>query len=106
MSRDFVAMITDPARAEEWRAVLGVTSVCVQTPFPQRANLPDKPNHYIYLLDIETLSAAQRTALVHHLAQKFQIPVEEVAERLPIDGVPILAEDVTIAIHNPMKWMT
>ena len=105
MSKDFVANIHDPERAAEWQRILGITSVYVKSFFPTYANLPGHPNARIYELDLDLLTDDQRTKLTAFLAQKFGMDADQAKAMLPEYGVPILAKDVTITIHNPQKWL-
>lgn len=105
MSQDFTATVRDTVRVAEWEAVFGDTNVCIKSPVPIVANLPGRPGVPIYELDLAQLTAVQRERLIAHIAAKFNIPADEVAADLDTIGVPILADDVTITIHNPQKWL-
>ena len=104
MSKDFTVTITDPERAAEWQAVLGTTTVHVQSPIPTCANLPGKPGALVYFLDLDFLTPQQRVALVDHLAKKFGIDAADVRQLLPGMGVPILAENCVVTVANPQRW--
>lgn len=43
----------------------------------------------------------QVARLARHISQKFGIPAPQVTAELPRHGVPILAHNVTVAIHRP-----
>jgi hypothetical protein len=102
--RDFQVHIEEPERAKEWQEVLETTTVTVQSPIPRKAVLPGIGEALVYLLDLDSLTDAQRERLSEHISQKFQIPREEVAARLDREGVPLLARDCTVIIKHPQKW--
>lgn len=104
MAKDFQVVITDPDRKREWEEVLGTDCVAVKSPIPQRANLPGKPNAKIYLLDLDLLTTDQRQRLIAHLASKFNLDRQFVADNLDAQGVPILAEHCHVAVNNPQRW--
>lgn len=82
-------------RADAWRFVLGGLDVPLESPVSVQAELPNG-RHEVFRLDIAKLTAEQRQRLISHLSAKFSIKLEEVAERIDADGVPILAEDVIV----------
>jgi hypothetical protein len=107
VSKDFVVTIRGGTeRAREWVELFGTTRVCVRSPIPHRANLPGRPGALVYELDLAELTPAARARLVAYLAAKFGIPVAEVDLELEAHGVPILADDCSVAVHNPQRWLT
>lgn len=105
MAKDFTVTVHDPERASEFATVFGTTTVCIRSPLPSLADLPGRPNALVYELDLAELTDDQRQRLINHIATKFSIPAEEVAAELDVVGMPILAENVAIAIHNPQRWL-
>lgn len=106
MASDFVVQISDSSpRAVEWRQVLGTTELAVHSPLPAWVNLPGRGRQQAYMLDLALLTSEQRGALIDHLALKFGIPRGEVATEIDAAGVPILAEDVSVAVHRPQRWL-
>ena len=103
--KDFTATCTNPERAADWQKIYGSDTVCIQSPIPTRANLPGHPDALIYMLDLNEMTADQTERLVAHIAQRFNIPPLEVARDLQQHGVPILADDVIIAVKNPQRWL-
>lgn len=105
MGKDFTATIVKKGeRADEWQEILGSTTINIKSPLPSYANLPGKPKELIYELDLALLTAGQRYRLVTHLSTKFNMWADEVEAHLDRVGCPILAEDVTITVHNPQRW--
>ena len=104
MGKDFTATITNPKRAEEWEALLGITTVYIKSPIPKRANLPGHPNALIYELDMDLITNEQRRLLEQHFHLKFGVPEEMVLETLEEIGVPILADDCIVSVANPLRW--
>lgn len=106
MAKDFTATISGKSeRAESWRQVYGSETINIKSPIPTFANLPGIGDTQIYELDLDLLTTEQRAKLVNYIATKFDIPVAEVDRDLNILGCPILAEDITVTIHNPLKWI-
>jgi hypothetical protein len=104
--RDFWVSVHGP-RAADFEKVFGSSTVAVQSPGTRLAKLPgfDKPQE-VYLLDLDwAAEQGRRDALVEHLAQRFGIPAADVDRTLDQEGVPILASDTTVAIHNPQRWI-
>jgi len=82
-------------RAEDWQSVFGrLDDIPVTQYFTTLANLPDRPNSAVYLLDLKRMTPAERERLIWHIAARFDIPAEEVARDLDREGCPILAADV------------
>ncbi len=103
---DFTAHIHgDDERAAAWQIIFDGTAVPLRSPIPYLARLPGRGQELVYLLDIEALTAEQRGRLVTHIANKFNIPAEEVDADLDTHGCPILAEHVTVSIANPWRWL-
>lgn len=103
---DFTAHINgDDERAAAWQIVFDSAAVPLRSPIPHLARLPGRGEELVYLLDIEALTADQRGRLVTHIADKFNIPAEEVDADLDTHGCPILAEHVTVSIANPWRWL-
>jgi len=53
------------------------------------------------------LSAAEHDRLVHHLAERFNVPASEVRDQLaddPLKSVPLLDEDLYVAVYHPQRW--
>ena len=107
MAKDFTATIRkDSERAKDWEKILGpgIRTVHLISPIPERANLPGHKDASIYYLDLDLLTTQQRDCLVQHISNKFGISEEEVKQQLLNHGVPILADDITISVTNPLKW--
>jgi len=102
MSKDFTATIkSESPRAEAWERVFGSYEIALRSPLPELASAPGVEAGLFYQLDSEELTEAQRSRLIHYIANRFHINPEEVAEV----GCPILAEDVMITIFHPQRWI-
>ena len=88
-------------RAEEFRDVFGGATVPVKSPLPGLATVAGEEK-MVYMLDIERLGAEQYDRLVQHLARKFGEAEVAVAAELTQYGLPILADDVTVTVQQPM----
>jgi hypothetical protein len=106
MGKDFKCIITETTRAAEWQKHLGTTTVYVKSPIPSWASLPGIPRAQIYELDLELLTPVQRENLVIWLAEKFDLPADEVRADLEKYGVPILAEHCVVTVEHPHRWLT
>ncbi len=105
--KDFTATIReDSPRAADWRKVYGGTTVILKHPLPAIGEFPGVGAKEFYELDLDALTEEQRARLIAHLSERFQLSLEEVQSELDTVGVPILAEDVTLTIHNPVRWLT
>lgn len=106
MSTDFKATIReDSHRAAAWLEVFGSREIPLQSPIPVLASAAGVPEAPFFMLDLREMTGEQRSRLVKHLARKFQIDEREVDETLDEVGCPILDEDVTITVFNPLKWI-
>ena len=106
MGKDFTATITgDSEWAEMWRRVHGCDTVYLKSFIPGFADLPGKPDTLIYELDVALLTDEQRQRLVQHIADTFGLDMAEVDRDLDIIGCPVLAEDLTVTVHNPQRWV-
>jgi hypothetical protein len=106
MSQDFKATIRqDSVRAQAWREVFGSYEIPLQSPIPTQASAPGIESGFFYLLDLTSLTSEQRARLIAYIAKKFAVDEQEVAETLDTVGCPILDEDVTITVFNPLRWL-
>ena len=106
MGKDFKATIRQNSeRAQAWREVFGSYEVPLRSPFPIRASAPGIAEGLFYELDLQELTAEQRGRLITYIAQKFHLTEREVAGTLDEVGCPILDEDVTVTVFNPLKWI-
>jgi hypothetical protein len=106
VSADFHCIIHDPARAERFQRLFGQDWVYVTSPVAFQASnktggLKDEP---YYLLDQTQYTDEQLLALAQDIAESFELPLEEVTTQILVQGVPILAKDTYMAVHNPQKW--
>lgn len=106
MSKDFKAVISAKSpRYQEWVNVMGTNEFPITTPIPTPASAADIKQGLFYMIDLAELIPEQRERLIQHLAVKFGLDENDVANSLDREGVPVLDEDVTIVIFNPQKWM-
>lgn len=107
MGKDFIlAFKPNSPRGKEYFLLFNRIEFEIQSFVPEWVRLPgfDLPQR-AYMLDLKFLNTRERLILVTHIAQKFNLPVLEVDQRLETEGMPILDEDVTVIIHNPMRWL-
>lgn len=100
-----VSLRPESPRAKDWVYVFGrLENVPVMTYYTTLANLPDRPNSAVYQLDLARLTFAERARLVEHIAERFDLPADEVDRDLDREGCPILATDV-IGPAIPMRLL-
>ena len=86
-------------RFREWLEVFGANSVPLLSPLPHQAKGPDGIPQLFYLMDLSWLDDDQRDRLVNFLSRKFEVPIETIHQDMKtIKGLPILAEDLIVAI--------
>ncbi len=95
------ATIQHPERRQFWLAVLHTDTVPITAIIPVWADLPGQPETQVYFLDLEAITADERRRLIRHLASRFNLPRHYVAANLNRQGVPILAEDVSLITTDP-----
>lgn len=104
MGKDFIATLTDPERAKAFVEIFGSASVYIESPIGQLADLPGKPEARIFKLDLSLITPEQKQKLAEHIAQRWELPLEEVAADIDKQGVPILDEQCYVTVLNPQKW--
>lgn len=94
----------DP-RSQHWQPVFGSTTIPIQSPIPQKANLPgyDTPQT-VYMLALHALDYDIVNRIIEHIANQFNLPYETVQHQLYTKGVPLLAQNLTITITDPHNW--
>ena len=103
-AKSFTASIRkESPRAQMWEYVFGGLTVPITTPVPIKADLPGKPNVSIFMLDIGKLNDSEKERLAEVLSKNFSIPIEEMREEIPKQGVPILSDDVIVSVYLDTK---
>lgn len=103
-THDFWATIYGE-RGRKWSAILGTNELPIQSPVPQRAMLPGFTDALqVYMLAIDQLADGQLNTIVNYLADNFDMSRSEAIREVQANGIPILAEDVVVTIHNPQRW--
>lgn len=106
MSHDFIATISrESTRYQEWMEVMGDFVIPLKSPFPAPGSAPGVAVGMFYEIDLSAITAEQRARMITHLARKFGFSEEEVASTLDEVGCPILADDVTVIVSNPQRWI-
>jgi len=106
MSKDFKATIRENSpRAASWREVFGSFEIYLRSPTPELASAPGVEAGLFYQIDLQELTEIQRARMIAYIAKKFHIDEQEVADTLDDVGCPILADDITIVVYNPLKWI-
>jgi len=105
---DFWASIReDSPRYADWSNVFTNPShVPLTSPVPEMVRLPIGPRRVLFLR-CDMLNAAEHDRLVHHLAERFNVPASEVRDQLaddPLKSVPLLDEDLYVAVYHPQRW--
>jgi hypothetical protein len=81
-------------RYHDWLEVFGTNRVPVISPLSRTVELPIGTRE-CFMLCVEALDSGQRERLVAHLARKFPIAADIIADELRRNGLmPLLAEDV------------
>lgn len=100
----FTATIHDEERKKFWVDALGMDTVPILSPFVSKVKVPEHGETLAYMLDVMALGAEQITRLASMLADKFEIDPDD-AQNLVFDGVPILAEGVTVTIKGVERFL-
>ena len=102
---DFWASVHDPARKAEWELIMGQPDTALPVnPIPCEIEIMGE-SRLAYFLKLDLLTDPQKSRLIHHISTKFYLPLADVARRVERQGVPILADHVTVMIFNPHKYM-
>ena len=101
---DFKVIIYNEERKEEFLKVFGSNIVDVKSPFPSRIIIPTGEEKLAYFLDFNSITKLQRENLITHICEKFKQERDFVEENLEPTGVPILAEQCSLCIENPLRW--
>ena len=91
-----IAIVTDPERRKYFEAILG--TVPVTSYLPTTVNVPEKGVSKAYKLDLKRVTPMQRQAIIDHITKRFKLDAKLVTEDLEKMGVPILADQCTVAI--------
>jgi hypothetical protein len=96
-----VAVIHNPERLKFWQDVLDGDRAPIKSIFTISVHVPDGNGgtHQTdaYFLDLNAITPEQREKLIRAIAKRFVIPVDEVERAIDDQGVPILAEDVSVS---------
>ncbi len=85
------------ARARDWIRVFGSLEVRLLGPATMQAFDPFGRLRAFYQVDLDALTPEQLERVVEHVALRFGIHREEIAETIADHGLPIAAEDVTVS---------
>jgi hypothetical protein len=87
----------DSPRYRTWLDIFGTDTVRIEWPVPHTARLPGIDEALVYKVHVPSLTRDQRRRLIAHIAAEFGETPEAVEEGLDEEeGLPILAEDVTV----------
>lgn len=104
--KDFTATINEQSsRYADWMRVFGTNQVVLKSPLAHAGIFPGVGKKDCYDVDLAALTPAQRERMILHISERFDIPLEEVRAELDNVGMPILADDVIVTIHNPQRWL-
>lgn len=94
-------MSPNAERAEWWLAIFGSLEVPLISPVPQMGTFPDKDGGEMvcsfYNVDLDKLDAEQIARAVTFVVNKFGLSADEVRDDLAMNGMPILAQDVSVS---------
>jgi len=86
-------------RAERWQQVFNrLDNVPIKSANATVVSVDGIGDTKVYFLDLAALTSDEITRLAKDIAGHFWIPIEEVRADIREKGVPILAEDVAIAV--------
>lgn len=85
-------------RAADWLEAYSTTTVPIQSPFVSLAELPGLGLCPVFFVDLARLSAEQLERAVALLSARFRIEPAELRKGLLADGLPILAEEMTVTV--------
>jgi len=102
---DFEVAIYDKERKKDFMKVFGIDIISVKSPIPTRIKIPSREEKLAYFLDLTSITEDQRTHLITHISESFNLPIDSVKEDLDTIGVPILKENCGLIIHNPQRWI-
>jgi hypothetical protein len=91
-------------RGEEWKRIADTNHFPVKSPIPSLGILPGKGEQRVYLLALDQMLPHVLDRIVAHLAAKFGMTPEETKEEMEKAGIPILADECSVMVHNPMRW--
>lgn len=87
-------------RANEWQRVFGSHDIPLTSPIPCRCNFIDdkgvSTSQKFYFIDIDRLAPEQLEHVAAFVANKFNIPLDDVWDEIDQHGIPILADDVSV----------
>jgi hypothetical protein len=90
-------IVTDDERAELWMDTHGALVVPIRYPWPELMGLPGLGPTLAYELATALLDDGQRYRLAHHLGHRFDVPLVDAYDGIERDGVPIVADGVTVS---------
>jgi hypothetical protein len=103
--RPSVSIRPDSDRADNWQRVFRrLNNIPVTAYLPALANLPHRPGVLIYELDLAAITHDERTRLIEHIVDQFNLAADDVARDLDAHGCPLLADDI-IGPAIPMRLL-
>lgn len=106
MGKDFIAKVSEQStRYQEWLEVMGINEIPLESTFPVLGSAPGVKAGLFYQVDLSAITPEQRERMIKHIARKFGVDEQEVSSTLDAVGCPILAEDVTVIVNHPQKWI-
>ena len=106
MGKDFTVTINHPQRRIEWLEMFGTTHIPVKSYIPEFVQIAGNDElQPVYYIDLECLKPRQQQRLIRYFAIKFNVSLEQVKQYIEEQDVPVLAEDCSLTIHNPHRWL-
>ena len=86
-------------RYNEWLEVFGTDRIPLVSPIPYTGSAPGVSKAEFYKLDAASLTKDQRGRFVAHISKKFHVSEDLVWHEITSGSpIPILADDVTVAL--------
>lgn len=104
MADGFFARVVRSERFEAWQSVFGRYELPIVSPIPEIVCVPDYGFTRAYALDLDEVTAEDRERLIEHIAKRFELSVDYVAERIEQLGVPILADGVIVVMDDSCNF--
>jgi hypothetical protein len=92
-------------RGDEWERAVGTRTFPVQSWVATRANLPGLPEASVYMLDLKAIDGDLLARITAYLSGKDRVPASQVLLDITRDGLPILAEDCSVRLNDPQRWI-
>ncbi|MFO7537582.1 MAG: hypothetical protein R6X32_05930 [Chloroflexota bacterium] len=101
-----IAVSRTPEQRDVWQKVFGRHWMYLADDVARFAEFPDHGPTLFYLLDLDRITDNQMTAAVEHLANKFDLDLDQVRADIQQLGLPVLVENVDVWFASPIEDIT